>query len=203
MIGKDCKIICVKIETRKRRDRKPNVIRRDIKKLGHFITKINFSFIYKMIYFWCYIRCPHFFISLFLKFPHLMLLDTHKKVFFNFSSFRLLTLRGLFWFPGYRELFLSTGACAATKEGMENLLRYQCYKTQDISGRIVFYSMKHRFFIYVNFISPRYMSITIYAIILWHGTNSDVYWGLPVFRYKTESNEIYEPKIYLFYKCNI
>ena len=144
-----------------------------------------------------------FVISLFLKFPHLMLLDTHKKMFFNFSSFRLLTLRGLFWFPGYRELFLSTGACAATKEGMENLLRYQCYKTQDISGRIVLYSMKHRFFIYVNFISPRYMSITIYAIILWHGTNSDVYWGLPVFRYKTESNEIYEPKIYLFCKCNI
>ena len=37
---------------------------------------------------------------------------------------RLLTLRGMFWFPGYREFFLSTGSCAATKEGMEHLLRF-------------------------------------------------------------------------------
>jgi hypothetical protein len=29
----------------------------------------------------------------------------------------------MFWFPGYRDFFLSTGACAATKEGMEHLLR--------------------------------------------------------------------------------
>ena len=36
---------------------------------------------------------------------------------------RLLTLQGMFWFPGYRDFFLSTGACAATKKGMESLLR--------------------------------------------------------------------------------
>lgn len=35
---------------------------------------------------------------------------------------RLLTLRGQFMFPGYREVFMSTGACAATKQGMEALL---------------------------------------------------------------------------------
>lgn len=34
----------------------------------------------------------------------------------------LLTLQGQFWFFGYRELFLGSGACAATKEGMEYLL---------------------------------------------------------------------------------
>ena len=36
---------------------------------------------------------------------------------------RLLTLKGQFVIPGYRELILSTGACAATKEGMEALLK--------------------------------------------------------------------------------
>ena len=36
---------------------------------------------------------------------------------------RLLTLRGQFMIPGYREIFLSTGACAATKEGMEALFK--------------------------------------------------------------------------------
>jgi 2-acylglycerol O-acyltransferase 2 len=36
---------------------------------------------------------------------------------------RMLTLRGQFMFPGYRDLFMSLGACAATKEGMEALLK--------------------------------------------------------------------------------
>ena len=36
----------------------------------------------------------------------------------------LLTLQGQFWFLGYRELLLTSGACAATKESMEYLLRY-------------------------------------------------------------------------------
>ena len=36
----------------------------------------------------------------------------------------LLTLQGQFWFFGYRELILASGACAATKEGMEYLFRY-------------------------------------------------------------------------------
>ena len=47
----------------------------------------------------------------------------------------LLTLQGQFWFFGYRELFLGSGACAATKEGMEYLLRYSLrnsMKTFDI-----------------------------------------------------------------------
>ncbi|XP_023320700.1 2-acylglycerol O-acyltransferase 1 [Eurytemora carolleeae] len=35
---------------------------------------------------------------------------------------RLLSLEGQFWIPGYRELFASSGACAATKRGMESLL---------------------------------------------------------------------------------
>ena len=36
----------------------------------------------------------------------------------------LLTLQGQFWFFGYRELLNATGACAATREGMEYLFRY-------------------------------------------------------------------------------
>ena len=36
---------------------------------------------------------------------------------------RLLTLKGQFVLPGYREVFLGSGACAATKEGMEALLK--------------------------------------------------------------------------------
>ena len=65
----------------------------------------------------------------------------------------LLTLQGQFWFFGYRELFLGSGACAATKEGMEYLLRYGSiiywYKT------FVFNFYKHRQF----FTSMVYFSV--------------------------------------------
>lgn len=44
-----------------------------------------------------------------------------SKIFPGLTA-RLLTLKGQFMIPGYRDLFLSTGACAATKEGMEALL---------------------------------------------------------------------------------
>merc|ERR1711983_396474 len=39
-----------------------------------------------------------------------------SKIFPGLTA-RLLTLKGQFMIPGYRDLFLSTGACAATKEG--------------------------------------------------------------------------------------
>ena len=35
---------------------------------------------------------------------------------------RLLTLQGFSWFPVFREIYLSSGSCAATKKGMESLL---------------------------------------------------------------------------------
>lgn len=35
----------------------------------------------------------------------------------------ILTLQGQYWFPVYRELMMASGACAATKVGMTNLLQ--------------------------------------------------------------------------------
>jgi hypothetical protein len=36
---------------------------------------------------------------------------------------RLMAFRQLHWIPGFKEMLLSTGCCAASKEGIEVLLR--------------------------------------------------------------------------------